>query len=337
MQQSFAEKVFALADFRRFLLGFKIISDQGATDIELENKLRQNYGKIADALFLWSSTGGELLGGMCEKSLSSLGIVDYATAGMATNGLDSTRAWHATPLTKELSPYVHFLQEEAYILGVGTNALFSRLSGANAKAPLNKALIISELAARAGHEHLVPVHIGDLEGRVGMHSHTIHGHLLQFEKFRLVCLDDSPEQVNGKVLSYCWISDDAPPEMPDSKKKQVVAAIYRAHQEDPHAFVPASAFYPSLFAGPPGVRRALSEFLDSGQMVKASNYYLRNVNATELLIEVAVKMVDPVLAAIAGNSQSLETVAAGAQSFREREHEKLESLAKLYVAESKII
>ena len=331
MDQAFAQRVFALADFRRFLLAFKVVSNEDASSTELESKLWHDYSEVASALRPWSRSREKLLGEMCDKSLTRLGVVACGGAETAANGLGRAKMWYATPFASAVSSYVHFIQQSAYNLQIGTHSLFGRLSGSNAMAPLNKAMIISELVARADYNPANAVRIGDLEERVGQRSYVIHDHLLYLKKFSLVAIEESQSEPN-KGISYSWASPNPPPEMPPSNKRTVVYAIYEAKG----CHVPASHFY-SLYEFPSGVRAALKGFVDSGQIERSSSHFLRKVQPTQKLVDVAERMVNPVLGAIGGEMHSLLTVLSGAREFGEGEREKLLFLAQRYVTESKII
>ncbi|MBI2581089.1 hypothetical protein HYV85_04785 [Candidatus Woesearchaeota archaeon] len=341
-----ARQVFAAADPRRFLLAFKVLDATPRSNSQIKEKLWALYPAVAKVLEQWSSFGdGRLMGKMCERSLDSLGLVErtelYLQGQRHKNHAYTASGWSSSPLVNRLSGYAYFIQETAHRLGISTFLLFSHLSGNKGiEAPLNKAMIISELAAKADYRTGQPVTVGQLEGSVGLHSHLIFGHLQQLALAGVVTLDGHAQVantgMNGKQFHYCWASNEPPPPLPP-KQALVAARLYSATSKDPHALIAASEFYPGIFGKRQYARNALKRLIKAGLIEQHSKYYFQNVSPTQLGIDVAVQMVDPVIAAVRGESYAAELVRAGASSFRANERVRLLSMARSYVAASKII
>ena len=334
-----SKRLFAVsADPRRFLLAFKVLGDIPRTNSGLQQKLWQTYPGIAQELLAWSDNDGKHLGSMCEKSLSSIGIATSEAVEVTNSGnLSFTAiAWKRTQLARGLLPLAYFVQEAAYMLGISTALLFGKPSGRGLEAPMNKALIISELATQAGYHAGEPVTIGKLEHRVGLHADVIFKRL---ERLRLAGLIDygMPPSESGKMFFYRWLPDDPPEQISGVKLAAAVNKLYAARNDGNGGFVSADKFSPRFFSTFSNLRRAFSALVGSGIVEQCTKYYDHPVKPSQLCIDVATKLVDPALGAIAGDPSALKQVRMHVASFKANEPERLAAIAHNYAIASKTI
>lgn len=338
-QRVVAQKVFASVEPRRFLISFKVLDNVPRTNSMLMNKLWETYPEVAGILSPWSRSGdGKKLGKICQRSLSTLGLAEFSYVDVITSRGNSfeARAWTATGLVAELSALVHFVMEGAHRLGVSTHLLFSYSSGNGVfEAPLNKALIISELATRSGYVAGKPVLVGQLEERVRISSYQIYDHLAQLEIAGLVNLQPLL-QANGKTFYYGWCSQEHPSASLPEKQALVASYLYDAVSRDRTALVSAAEFCPSFFNHPSRARAVLRRLMAQGLVQEVSKYKFNFVIPTEQCILAATTIVDRVLEAIADQSYNGQ-ISGGAESFMRNEGSRLAAMATRYVAASKTI
>ncbi|MBI2141204.1 hypothetical protein HYU16_02160 [Candidatus Woesearchaeota archaeon] len=338
-----AKQLFAVsADPRRFLLAFKVLDTVPRTNSGLEEKLRLTHPEVERLLPEWCGDGGKYLGLMCGRALSAIGLAAFEEVEVTTsrNSTFPAMAWHSTPLASRLFNLAHYVQEAAYQLGISPYILFGRLSGPRLKAPLKKALIISELAAQANYTAGTPVPIGNLEDRVGLPTNVIYDHLERFRLAGLVDMEPLPAG-DGKMFNYRWSADEPPSQAlaatSGAKLSAAVKILYESKLSQNGAFVPASSFYPGVYSGSFGVRRAFSGFVASGVVERRTKYHDLPVRPSQLCIDAAVKNIDPAIAAIAGSQKELEKARAYAASFNANKSARLVAITESFLFASKII
>lgn len=330
-QKVFAQKVFAAADPRRFLLAFFVLDSTPRNSTELRNKLEQEYREIAPVLLPWSNSASKI-GQMCSRSLLSIGLVKESDSG------GDRSEWKATKLVNELSDYVATVHEVAHNLQISTHSVFNYLAGSQSmEAPLNKALIISALAAESGYTPANPVTVASLEDRIGgvaLRSQKLFGHLEQFEQAGLVVIEPFKPERKGRYLYYRWISPNPPPSDLRGRLGMAAAYLYAAVQRDPNSGVPADEFvpYPYDTSMIQNVHTSLKILVEKGIVEIMSKYDLRKVSPTRFGIVVATAMVDPIISAIRGNEQDKEYGAQMAESFRRNTRQRLLSMVHSYAA-----
>lgn len=337
-QRVLAQKVLAAADPRRFLLAFKVLDDMPRTNSGLQERFMLSYPGVAQELAFWCNGDGKNLGRMCERSLSAIGLATYELLEITNSGNLSftAMAWKSTQLVQKLSALAHFIQEGAHRFGISAFLLFGRLSGPGLEAPMNKALIISELAAQANYKAGTPVMIGNLEGRVGLESGVIFGHL---EKLRLVGLVDfePPPGGKGKRFHYRWISKEKPTLNLRPQQAAAAAMLYTSRFSGNGQFVAAERFSPVPYSGLKHVRYGMQPLVREGVVERRTKYFTHQVTPSQLCIDISREILDPFFEAVAGDPQAVRHAETFARSFRANEPGRLLSMARSYVAASKII
>ncbi len=329
-----AKRLFAVsADPRRFLLAFKVLDGSGRTNSSLQEKLFETYPSVARQLHFWCNSNGKNLGKMCEMSLLSIGLAAYRQVDVLVGGALSIEAsaWTRTGMAAKLSVPAHMVQEQAHHLGVSTYTLFGRLSGPGMESTLNKALIISELAAQASYKVGAPVMVGKLEERVGLHADVIFGHLKQFKDAGLVEFEPIPNG-DGKMCHYRWLSDDKPPNGLTKKLAAAADKLYNAKLSGNGVFLAADGFSPVPYASLKQVSPRLEPLVKQGLVEQRTRFYSHNVFPTRLCIGAAVNIVDPVMDAIAGEPKAVKFAHSSAESFMAHVNSRLLSMVQRYVA-----
>ena len=336
-QRLFAKRVFAAADPRRFLVA-KLLGDSPKRASELMGEFVERYPAVASLLEPWSTyMGGTYLGKMCERSLTSVGVAEESLSETIhpIKGLMTVKVWRSTTLATDLSEYNAFIQSIANKLQVSTYSLFSFLSGDTGESPLNKALLILSLAEEARYSAGKEVVVSSLEEKINLSPAKLFNHMKQFEAAGLVLLEPFSPTSEGKIF-YKWASNNPPPKLA-RKISKVAEYLYMAHLHDSDSVVGVDSFCPSLFNKPIYAHVALKRLVKAGYVQEVSVHSLRRVTPTQLCIDVAAQMIEPVVGAIKHDVRSLALVHSEAARFKANEQAELFEMAQLYVVASKTI
>lgn len=340
-QRLTAKRVFAAADPRRTLVAFYLIDGEPKTESALTDKLWKDYGEVAGLLQPWPSNH-RYIGSICEKSLSSIGLVE--SSGMVLphpiKGAHTASAWKKSELVESLRDYVLFIHNAANSLGASSYALFTHLAGhvspqERLQAPFNKARIILDLARLANYEAGSEIRMRDVEKATGLTRSKIQGHLEQFEAAGLVILGFFPSLEGGKNF-YKWASPDPPPPSVNHLRKAKKAArqLYEARNDQP---LGTAAFCPDIFSDKDYAFYAIRKLVKLGLVEEGTRYYFMPVVVNQLCLDVADKLVGKVFGAIKGDENDLAVIRASAAEFKSNERQGLRSMIEHYVTASKTI
>lgn len=338
-QRLTASKIFALTDPKRFFVACYLLDDEPMCGLELRQKFLAEYGEVAENFRPFSDFTRHI-SSICSNSLSTLGAAEESIkeVEMPVRGVEAVRAWRSTPLVEELSDYLFFIQQVAVTrIGLSTYALFSHLSGNTPYAPLNKAMILSSMAAVTQNTPGKKVGIWELEGSVGIAPDNMSDHLEKFAELGLVVLEPFSEQSISNMHFYRWASQLPPPQNLPVKLQMIANHIFAAYRRDETAVVGTNEFSPSLFKRQTSAANELEKLVKRGLIEPVTRHHFRHFRPTELGIEVATELVDPVIAAVRGEAYARELVLQGATAFKAQESQNLLLMAQQYVAASKTI